>query len=331
MYERPVTPTAANRPRRTSGRPRTFTEAGLGLRRTATRLAHTGRVPTEKKPLRVLVTNDDGIESEGLQVLARALDRAGHQVLVVAPDRDYSGTGAALGNLRPDSTLPVRRVAIDGLGSDETWALEGPPALTVVAALLGGFGAAPDVVVSGINAGLNTGRSILHSGTVGAALTAQNFGLSALAVSLDRSDEWHWATAADLATETLELVVAGPPRSVVNLNVPGRPPDEVRGTRWARLAPFGAVRARVANRGDDGLQFELTASDASPSGDTDQGSVQDGWATLTTLVGVAEAWPDAVADGAEVATHLVPGADLHPVHQVPDASQHQLLRRPQFG
>jgi 5'-nucleotidase len=294
-------------------------------------MPHTLSVAATTKPLRVLVTNDDGIESEGLQVLARSLDEAGHDVVVVAPDRDYSGTGAALGNLRPDSSLPVHRVAIDGLGSDETWALEGPPALTVVAALLGGFGAPPEVVVSGINAGLNTGRSILHSGTVGAALTAQNFGLSALAVSLDSTDEWHWATAAGLAVETLDLVAQGPSRSVLNLNVPGCPRGEVRGTRWARLAPFGAVRARVSSHGDDGLQFELTASDASPAADTDQGTVQAGWASLTTLVGVAEAWPETSGDGAELATHLAPGADLHAVHQVPDASQHHLLRRPKFG
>ncbi len=277
------------------------------------------------------MTNDDGIGSEGLQVLARTLEAAGHRILVVAPDRDYSGTGAALGNLRPDAALPVHRVAIDGLSSDETWALEGPPALTVVAALLGGFGDPPDLVVSGTNAGLNTGRSILHSGTVGAALTAQNFGLSALAVSIAAADEWHWSTAADLAVATLPLVAQGPPRSVLNLNVPGRPLHAVLGTRWARLAPFGAVRARVSGHGDDGLQFELTASDSAPAPETDQGTVEAGWASITTLVGVAEAWPEASAEGATLATELVPGADLHAVHQVPDASGRHVLHRPNVG
>ena len=284
--------------------------------------------------MRILVTNDDGIGSEGLQVLARAIADAGHDVLVVAPDRDFSGSGAALGNLTPDASLPTRRVAIDGLSSEQTWALAGPPALTVVAARLGAFGPPPDIVVSGINAGLNTGRSILHSGTVGAALTAQNFGVSALAVSLDSAEQWHWATAAALAVDTLRLLIDGPSRCVLNLNVPGAPLGQVAGTRWARLAPFGAVRARVANVGDEGLQFELSDSGASPSADTDQGTVEAGWAALTTLVGIAEAWPEgsnAPVEGGEIEHRLVPGAPLHAVHRIPDASEHRYLRRPDIG
>ena len=307
------------------------------------------------RPCRVLVTNDDGIESEGLQVLARHLAGAGHQVVVVAPDRDYSGSSSALGGFGPDVALAVRRVAIAGLDTDESWALEGPPALTVVAAMLGGFGDRPDVVASGINAGLNTGRSVLHSGTVGAALTAQNFGLSALAVSVASAEEWHWDTAASIAVETLPLVLAGPARSTVNLNVPGTARSEVRGTRWARLAPFGAVRASVTSRNDESLQFELVATDAEPDPDTDQGTVDAGWASLTTLIGVAEAWPAGPEDGAgdraggelagaggnapaeasagvvEVEPELVPGAELHAVHTVPDADRRLALRRPRFG
>ena len=75
--------------------------------------------------------------------------------------------------------------------------------------------------LSGPNAGLNTGRAILHSGTVGAALTAQNFGLSALAVSAqgDGSSPWHWDTAVAIAAEVIDLVLAAPPRSVVNLKI----------------------------------------------------------------------------------------------------------------
>jgi len=284
--------------------------------------------------VRILLTNDDGIESEGIQTLARFVADAGHDVLVVAPDRDYSGVGAAIGNVRPEGGLQSRRVEIDGLASGEAWSLEGPPALTVIAARLGAFGEPPDLVVSGINAGLNTGRSILHSGTVGAALTAQNFGLSALAVSIDRGDRWHWETAAALAVEVLDQVIAAPSRSVVNLNVPGRPRDEVLGTRWARLAPFGAVRSSLSRRPDDSIQFELIATDYTPEPDTDQGTVQAGWAALTTLVGLVEAWPDE-ADGLPAGTdyesRLRPGAELHPVHQVPDASEPRVLRRPKIG
>ncbi|MCU1498571.1 MAG: 5/3-nucleotidase SurE [Acidimicrobiales bacterium] len=285
--------------------------------------------------MRVLVTNDDGIDSEGIQVLAKHLAAAGHDIMVVAPDGDQSGMGAALGHLRPDSAVEVRPVVVDGLEPGQAWAVAGSPALTVVAAMLGGFGEPPGLVVSGINAGLNTGRSVLHSGTVGAALTGQNFGISGLAVSLEAGDGWQWETAAALAVETVPLVVDAPSRSVVNLNVPARRREDVLGTRWARLAPFGAVRAAVSSSdGDHDLQVELTATDYVPEPDTDQGTVQAGWASLTTIVGIAEAWPEEVppfAAGGVVEPSVVAGAQLHVAHRVPDASEHRTLRRPGFA
>ncbi|MCU1454128.1 MAG: stationary-phase survival protein SurE [Acidimicrobiales bacterium] len=278
--------------------------------------------------MRLLVTNDDGIEAEGIQALARHLAGAGHDLLVVAPDRDYSGSGASLGAVRPDVPLPVRRVRIDGLEDVEAWALSGPPALAVVAARLGGFGDPPDVVVSGINAGLNTGRSLLHSGTVGAALTAQSLGLRGLAVSVDLGPPWHWETAAAIAVDALERLVAGPGGSVLNLNVPSLPRDEVLGVRWARLAGVGAVRATVSPLGDDHLQFELAPSGHEPEPDTDQGTVQAGWASLTALVGVTEAWPDRNEPSTPEQVYVprvAPGAEVHPVRHVPDDSD-----RPRF-
>lgn len=282
--------------------------------------------------MRILVTNDDGIESEGIRVLARALAATGHDIVVVAPDRDHSGVGAAIGNLRPDTALAVQRVELDGAPAVPAWALAGPPGLTVVAGVLGAFGPPPDLVVSGINAGLNTGRSVLHSGTVGAALTAQNFGLSALAVSVEATDPWHWDTAAATAVSVLDLLRQAPTRSVLNLNVPGRPAGEVRGVRWARLAPFGAVRTAIVGTSDEQIQFEFQPSGHQPGADTDQGTVEAGWASLTTIVGVVEAWPpteglDGVdLDHATLPPHLVPGAELHAVHRLPDPSDHHLRR-----
>ncbi len=290
--------------------------------------------------MRIQVTNDDGIESVGLQVLARRLAETGHDVFVVAPDRDWSGAGACIGSIRPDETLAATRVEIERAPGLDAWALEGPPALTVIAAQLGAFGAPPDLVVSGINAGLNTGRSVLHSGTVGAALTAQNFGISGLAVSVAQSDPWQWDVAADAAVSVLGLLIAGPPRSVVNLNVPAVGPALLRGFRWGRLAPFGAVRAAVSSVGDERLQFELTASDHQPERDTDQGIVDEGYASLTTLVGVTEAWSiseestgasSAGLDVGRLEDHVVPGAPLRRIHRVPDASRSQSLRRPLIG
>lgn len=137
--------------------------------------------------MNVLVTNDDGVDSPGLHALARALVDDGHDVIVVAPDREMSGSGAALGQVHLDGGIDARRVDLPRLDGVRAYAVAGPPGLCVLAARLGGFGRPPDVVVSGINPGCNTGRAVLHSGTVGAALTAANFGCRALAVSIDVS------------------------------------------------------------------------------------------------------------------------------------------------
>ena len=181
---------------------------------------------------RLLVTNDDGIHGPGLHALAGALADAGHEVVVVAPDYDASGTGASIGRFDLSSHLPVQRAELPGRPDIEAWALAGPPAMCVLAAVLGGFGGEFDAVVSGINAGANTGRVILHSGTVGAALTAQNFGIRGLAVSqaepewrgmaTDRrgAGTWDWGPAAALAARVTDRLLEAPPRVTLNLNVP---------------------------------------------------------------------------------------------------------------
>lgn len=277
--------------------------------------------------MRIHVTNDDGIESAGIHTLARALADTGHDVFVVAPDRDWSGSGASIGELDIERPLPVRRVEIPGAPAIPAWSVDAPPASTVLGTMLGGFGDPPDLVVSGINAGLNTGRTVLHSGTVGAALTAQNFGASGLAVSVAVGSEWHWDAAAELVVEVLDLIAAAPRRSVLNLNVPALPRSEILGLRWASLAPFGPVRAKVRSRNDSAIEIELEATGYDPPVETDQGCVDRGYASLTTLAGIAEAWPEPPLDtDGEVVAHLVPGADLHPVHSVPDASDHRLVR-----
>lgn len=282
--------------------------------------------------MRILVTNDDGIESEGIHALARALNRTSHEIVVVAPDRNWSGAGAAIGDLDPERPLDVRQVEIPGDSAIEAWALAGPPALTVIAAELGAFGAQPELVVSGTNAGLNTGRSILHSGTVGAVLAGQNFGLSGLAVSVEWAEPWFWESAAEVAVEVLDLVISAPARSAINLNVPALAREDIKGIRWARIAPYGAVRARINQSSDTRLEFVLEPTGYEPAADTDQGCVENGYAALTTVVGVVEAWPDEADFGdsppPEYESRLVPGAELHDVHTVPDAADHRLLRRP---
>ena len=275
--------------------------------------------------MRILVTNDDGIDAVGIHVLARAIADAGHDVLVAAPAFDASGWGAALGRLHPDNTIGCSAVQIPGLDAP-AWAVDGPPGLCVLAANLEAFGPRPDLVVSGVNIGLNTGRSILHSGTVGAALTAQNFGLSGLAVSV-QSISAEFATAAAFAVQLLPLLEAAPARSVLNLNVPGLPYDEVRGIRWARLAPFGEVRAAVASA--EPLQFELRVSEVDFDPDSDEGLVREGYAAVTALVAVTEAWPgDAelseAGDTHLEAPRLMPGAPVEQTHPFPSVPRRPL-------
>jgi 5'-nucleotidase len=211
-------------------------------------------------------------------------------VRVVAPAHDSSGASASIGLLPADRELPAPVVELPELAGIEARTVPGPPGLAVLAARAGAFGPPPDVVVSGINSGSNTGQLVLHSGTVGAALTAQNFGGLGLAVSLEAADEWHWDTAASIASEVLRwMLQAVPARTVINLNVPGRPLAEVQGLRAARLAPIGQVQVASSPGILADLQtvFESSRADAPP--DSDTALLAAGFATHTPLRGVAEA------------------------------------------
>ncbi|MGH9093774.1 MAG: 5'/3'-nucleotidase SurE [Acidimicrobiales bacterium] len=258
---------------------------------------------------RILVTNDDGIDSEGLHVLARAIAPLG-QVIVIAPDTEYSGAGAALGALHiihPE----VHRARIDGI--DEAWTVTGPPALCVFLARLGAFGPRFDLVVAGINPGANVGRSVYHSGTVGAALTARTGGVSGIAVSQavadsdvegqgsdELLDKQVWESAgvvgAEVARSLLERPPAGP--VVVNVNGPNLALDQVLGWRRTRVAskPNRAVAEAtlVPKHGHPG-SYRVTMQWGQPIGlpeDSDGGAVERGYASITLLGALAE-----VADG----------------------------------
>jgi 5'-nucleotidase len=193
--------------------------------------------------MRILVTNDDGIDSVGLHELARAMTGFGH-VVIVAPDREFSGAGAAVGALH-EFTAVVTRLDIEGV--PEAWTVNGPPALCTMYARVGLFGEPFDLVVSGINPGANVGRSVYHSGTIGACLTARNGGLSGVAVSqavtgwgvegqgwgeVIQHQKWH--VAAEVARTFVAELVANLPAEpvVVNLNVPNCDLDAIAG--WER-------------------------------------------------------------------------------------------------
>jgi 5'-nucleotidase len=236
--------------------------------------------------MRVLVTNDDGVDAAGIHALARAVASTGHDTLVAAPMDDRSGSGAGVGAWHLGNGIDVEEVAIPGAAGVVAYAVDGPPALAVMAARLGAFGDAPDVVVSGVNPGPNTGRAVLHSGTVGAALTAANFGVSGLAVSVAVGDPVRYDTASAVAVLGLDWLIIQPPRTVLNINVPDLDLSALRGIREARLAPFGTVRAAVAESQDGRIQMELRATGVELEEDTDTALVNAGFVAVTSLVGI---------------------------------------------
>ena len=233
---------------------------------------------------RILVTNDDGIDSVGLHVLARAMSELG-EVIVVAPDQEYSGSGASIGALHV-MTPEAHRTSIAGV--DIAWAITGPPGLCVMLARLGAFGALPDLIVSGINPGANVGRSVYHSGTIGAVLTGRNGGIPGLAVSQSvpelgvEGQAWEetlagqrWDTAATVARAAARAMLADPPpdAGVLNLNVPNLPLAEIDGWCWAEVGqvpPRAMARAALEPKlGHEGTyHIRLTWGDeqAQPDG-----------------------------------------------------------------
>lgn len=196
--------------------------------------------------LQIMVTNDDGIDSVGLHVLARAMKPFG-DVTIIAPDREFSGAGAAIGAIW-EQAPEAHEDHVEGI--DTAWTVSGPPALCVLLARNGAFGQVPGLIVSGINPGANVGRSVYHSGTIGAALTGRNAGIPGIAISQSVSDfgvegqAWgdviarlHWSSAAKVAAELVEAMLANPrePAGVLNVNVPDLPIEDIDGWAWAEI------------------------------------------------------------------------------------------------
>ena len=265
----------------------------------SSRTAPSDRRPPRAEPcLRCLVTNDDGIASPGIAALARVAVDAGLEVVVAAPLRDTSGASASITAVEEDGRFVVEHYPLPGLEGCDTYGVGGLPAFIALTGCRGAFGPVPDIVLSGINHGPNTGFAVLHSGTVGAALTASTHGARAMAVSLHsgahirvphHAGTPHWETAAELARRVLPTLMESPPRTVFNLNVPNVALDEVRGLRPARLATFGAVQFNVVEKGEGYAKIGLSEMEADLEPGTDAALVADGWATLTALQAVCQA------------------------------------------
>lgn len=250
--------------------------------------------------MRILLTNDDGIDSVGLHVLARAMKPFG-QVVIAAPDREFSGAGAALGALhliQPE----VSKASVDGI--DEAWAVTGPPALCVMFARLGAFGEPFDLVVSGINPGANVGRSVYHSGTVGAALTARNGGISGIAVSQAvtgfgvEGQGWDemligqkWESAAEVAATFMAGFANDLPTTpvVVNINVPNKDVADIKGWRSGRIGHEPPRRMSTAmlepkHGHEDSYYVRMQWGDAVElPADTDGGLVENDYVSVSYL------------------------------------------------
>lgn len=245
---------------------------------------------------RVLVTNDDGIDSPGIACLARAL-AADFDVTVAAPSQDWSGAGTSIGRFDAQAGIPLRPI---GLNGTRAYSIDGPPGLAVLAGALGAFGAPFDMVVSGVNAGINTGNSVIHSGTVGAALTARTFGAHGVAVSLVPSDPWEWETAAAIGAAAARWVTSEErPPTAISVNVPSVPLDAVLGLRQADLSDFGYFRVAINNVGAEKLEFEvLSDTETAPEG-SDTWLLSQGYATVTALGALtcsADALPSELAE-----------------------------------
>ena len=260
-----------------------------------------GPGPLRTRRVRCLVTNDDGIASEGIRRLALMAADAGMDVVVAGPKRDYSGAGASITAATTDGKFEVEPITLPGLDEHRAYAVGGLPAFIALTGCRGAFGPPPDLVLSGINTGQNTGHAILHSGTVGAALTASTHGVRAMAVSLsaglaphslsigDTRVEPHWDTAIAYARQVLPGLFEAPPGTVLNLNVPDVALDVVRGLVRARLANFGAVQTNVLQRGTGYVQMGISEIDPTTEPDSDAALLASGFATITSLRPVCEA------------------------------------------
>tara|TARA_Y100001968_G_scaffold170764_1_gene156206 strand:+ start:380 stop:1171 length:792 start_codon:yes stop_codon:yes gene_type:complete len=186
-------------------------------------------------PLRILISNDDGVFANGIRTLAAAAAKRGHFVTVVCPDQERSATGHGL-------TLqsPIRAERVDELFAEgiQAWGCSGTPADCVKLALHELLPERPDLILSGINHGPNLGTDIFCSGTVAAALEGALERIPSLAVSV-ASFQWReFSYAGELAMDLAEKALSGhwPKNMLLNLNIPPCKPIEMGPISWTRLS-----------------------------------------------------------------------------------------------
>jgi len=232
--------------------------------------------------MKILVTNDDGVSADGLRILVRELTSIA-EVVVVAPDREKSAAGTAVTLWEP---LRIRKIqpVVHGV---ETYAVEGTPSDSVLLALGSLIKGKIDLVVSGINWGLNLGDDIYISGTVSAALQGYLHGLPALAVSAERDSEASFQVAARLATMLAGRFNTSPPPDnlFLNINVPNVPLARIGRIQVTRLANESHIN--TVTEGNDGKRnyywLVRQRQDGSQDRKTDVWAVDHGNISITPL------------------------------------------------
>ena len=222
----------------------------------------------------ILVTNDDGVFAPGLAALALALAPLG-DVYVVSPDREQSTVGHALTLHRP---LRVDRVG------EKRFSVNGTPSDCVNLAVLGLLPAEPRLVVSGINHGSNLGDDVTYSGTVSAAMEGTLLGVPSIAVSLAAPEQSFEEAARIARLIAMRTLVEGlPPKTLLNVNVPGGRP---KGIRFTRLGHRVYKEKAVEEKDPRGKTYYWIGA-GPPLWDnreaTDIIAVQDGYASVTPL------------------------------------------------
>ena len=228
-------------------------------------------------PMRILVSNDDGVHAEGIRALSEALAACG-EVIVVAPDRNRSG---ASHSLTLEVPLRVNRIAETGYH-----AVKGTPTDCVHLAVNELVRPEPDMVVAGINHGANLGDDVIYSGTVAAATEGRHLGFPSLAISL--VGKTHFATAAHYAAQLVRgmMVHPLPADQILNVNVPDLPLDQIKGIRVTRLGNRHRAESVICSEDPRGQPIYWIGPPGSQqdAGDgTDFAAIEQGYVSITPL------------------------------------------------
>lgn len=232
--------------------------------------------------MRILLSNDDGIYASGLAAMYHAL-REIAEVTVVAPDSPQSGGSHAL-----TFRHPVLWKTVDVPGGFRGTSVEGTPADCIKLGLNELMGAPPDLVVSGINSGLNTGIHVLYSGTVAAAIEGAVLGLPSIAVSKQLEETMDYARAAKIAVPLIQTIVrhGATPRQVYNINIPKFAAGWPKGVRVAPQSLRPTLDKLEKRRDPGGREYYWLSgdfADVDDGADTDIHLIRQGYVCITPL------------------------------------------------